>query len=170
MARPPEVRQMFEPDAEAMPPDQRGQLQLARLRALVDRLLSLDGVQAGRLRAAGVQAGGDLTTLGDLPRLPVTAKSDLWEAYPFGMVGVPAADVVAVHGSSGTGGRPTLVAYTRADLALWARMCAGRWRPPGRRGTAWCTTPTATGCSPAGSASTTGRSSWARPWCPPRAG
>jgi phenylacetate-CoA ligase len=40
------------------------------------------------------------------------------------MVGVPAADVVAVHGSSGTGGRPTLVAYTRADLALWARMCA----------------------------------------------
>jgi phenylacetate-CoA ligase len=115
---------MFEPDAEAMPPDQRGQLQLARLRALVDRLLSLDGVQAGRLRAAGVQAGSDVTTLADLPRLPTTGKSDLWEAYPFGMVGVPAADVVAVHGSSGTGGRPTLVAYTRADLALWARMCA----------------------------------------------
>ena len=115
---------MFEPDAEAMPPDQRGQLQLGRLRALVDRLLSLDGVQAGRLRAAGVQAGSDVTTLADLPRLPMTAKSDLWEAYPFGMVGVPMADVVAVHGSSGTGGRPTLVAYTRADLALWARMCA----------------------------------------------
>ena len=54
----------------------------------------------------------------------MTAKSDLWEAYPFGMVGAPMADVVAVHGSSGTGGRPTLVAYTRADLALWARMCA----------------------------------------------
>jgi phenylacetate-CoA ligase len=115
---------MFEPDAEAMPPDQRRQLQLARLRALVDRLLSLDGVQAGRLRAAGIQAGSDITTLADLPRLPTTGKSDLWEAYPFGMVGVPAADVVAVHGSSGTGGRPTLVAYTRADLALWARMCA----------------------------------------------
>ena len=115
---------MFEPDAEAMPPDQRGQLQLARLRALVDRLLAQDGVQAGRLRAAGIQAGSDVTTLADLPRLPTTAKSDLWEAYPFGMVGVPAADVVAVHGSSGTGGRPTLVAYTRADLALWARMCA----------------------------------------------
>jgi len=115
---------MFEPDAEAMPPDQRGQLQLARLRVLVDRLLAQDGVQAGRLRAAGIQAGSDVTTLADLPRLPMTAKSDLWEAYPFGMVGVPAADVVAVHGSSGTGGRPTLVAYTRADLALWARMCA----------------------------------------------
>src|SRR5499433_1546782 len=115
---------MFEPEAEAMPPVQRGQLQLSRLRALVDRLLAQDGVQGGRLRAAGVRAGGDVTTLADLPRLPTTEKSDLWEAYPFGMVGVPAEDVVAVHGSSGTGGRPTLVAYTRADLALWARMCA----------------------------------------------
>src|SRR6185312_4403122 len=83
----PEVRRMFEPDAEAMPPDQRGQLQLARLRVLVDRLLAQDGVQAGRLRAAGIQAGSDVTTLADLPRLP-------------------------------------MVAYTRADLALWARMCA----------------------------------------------
>src|SRR5499433_4251605 len=115
---------MFEPEAEAMPPVQRGQLQLSRLRALVDRLLAQDGVQGGRLRTAGIQAGGDVTTLADLPRLPMTVKSDLWEAYPFGMVGVPVADVAAVHGSSGTGGRPTLVAYTRADLALWARMCA----------------------------------------------
>jgi phenylacetate-coenzyme A ligase PaaK-like adenylate-forming protein len=115
---------MFEPEAEAMPPDQRERLQLGRLRMLVSRLLELDGVQAGRLRAAGVQAGLDITSLADLPSLPVTTKSDLWDAYPLGMVGVPAADVVAVHGSSGTGGRPTLVAYTRADLALWARMCA----------------------------------------------
>src|SRR5262249_44985390 len=120
----PEVRHMFEPGAEAMPPGERERLQLGRLRGLVDRLLSLNGVQAQRLRAAGVRAGGDVTTLADLPRLPTTEKSDLWEAYPFGMVGVPAEDIVAVHGSSGTGGRPTLVAYTRADLALWARMCA----------------------------------------------
>src|SRR5262249_53773867 len=120
----PRGEHMFEPDAEAMPPDQREQLQLGRLRALADRLLSLGGVQAERLRAAGVHGGSDVTTLADLPRLPMTVKSDLWEAYPFGMVGVPAADVAAVHGSSGTGGRPTLVAYTRADLALWARMCA----------------------------------------------
>jgi phenylacetate-coenzyme A ligase PaaK-like adenylate-forming protein len=115
---------MFEPDAEAMPPGQRERLQLGRLRTMVDRLLALGGVQAGRLREAGVQAGADVATLADLPRLPMTVKSDLWDAYPFGMVGVPADDVVAVHGSSGTGGRPTLVAYTRADLALWARMCA----------------------------------------------
>lgn len=115
---------MFEPGAESMPAGQREELQLERLRALVDRLLALGGLQGERLKSAGVAGGADVTTLAELPGLPMTVKSDLWEAYPFGMIGVPASDVVAVHGSSGTGGRPTLVAYTRADLALWARMCA----------------------------------------------
>src|SRR6516165_4880249 len=114
---------MFEPDAEAMPPEELARLQDQRLRALVTRLLALDGLQAQRLRAAGVTSPADVSVV-DLPRLPMTRKSDLWEAYPFGMIAVPAEDVVAVHGSSGTGGRPTLVAYTRADLSLWARMCA----------------------------------------------
>ena len=114
---------MFEPEAESMPPEQRAVVQLERLRALVDRLLSLDGVQAERLRAAGVAAGADVT-LEDLPRLPTTEKRDLWAAYPLGMLGVPRSEMVALHGSSGTGGRPTLVGYTRRDLQLWARMCA----------------------------------------------
>jgi len=114
---------MFEPSAEAMPAEELASLQETRLRALVARLLGTDGVQAGRLRAAGVTAPDDVT-LADLPRLPMVAKADLWAAYPYGMVEVPPADLVAVHGSSGTGGRPTLVGYTRADLALWARMCA----------------------------------------------
>ena len=114
---------MFEPEAESMPPERRGVVQLDRLRALVDRLLSLDGLQAERLRAAGVAAGADVS-LEDLPRLPTTEKRDLWAAYPLGMLGVPRSEMVALHGSSGTGGRPTLVGYTRGDLQLWARMCA----------------------------------------------
>ena len=114
---------MFEPDAEAMPPERRAVLQLGRLRALIGRLLRAGGVQAHRLAAADVGSAADVA-LADLPRLPFTAKSDIWDAYPFGMIVVPMTDVVAVHGSSGTGGRPTLVAYTRADLSLWARMCA----------------------------------------------
>src|SRR5215472_13507163 len=112
---------MFEPDAEAMPPEELARLQDQRLRALVSRLLALDGLQAQRLRAAGVTSPADVSVV-DLPLLPVTGKDDLWKSYPFGMVAVKPQDVVAVHGSSGTGGRPTLVAYTRADLALWARM------------------------------------------------
>lgn len=114
---------MYDERAEAMPPDQRAALQEDRLRGLVDRLLSGQGVQAQRLRESGINAGGDVG-LDDLPRLPMTGKQDLWDAYPYGMLAVPAEQVVAVHGSSGTGGRPTLVGYTRADLNLWAQMCA----------------------------------------------
>jgi phenylacetate-CoA ligase len=91
-----------------------------------------EGVQGERLRAAGVTAGPDVT-LSDLPRLPLTTKAELWQAYPFGMTAVPLSHVVAVHGSSGTGGRPTLVAYTRADLSLWARMCARALAAAGAR-------------------------------------
>ena len=114
---------VFEPDNESMPPELLAALQQDRLRSLVDRLLAAGGLQGGRLREAGVTGGGDLT-LADLPNLPATGKRDLWEAYPFGLLAVAREDVVAVHGSSGTGGRPTLVAYTRDDLRLWARMCA----------------------------------------------
>ena len=114
---------MFEPDAESMPPEQLADLQQERLRGLVDRLLAADGVQAARLREAGVTSGADVT-FGDLYRLPMTGKDDLWGGYPFGMFAVPLSDVVTLHGSSGTGGRPTLVGYTRGDLRLWARMCA----------------------------------------------
>jgi len=106
-----------------MPAAERARLQDERLRALVDRLLAAGGQQGQRLKEAGVHSGAGLAT-GDLPRLPTTSKQDLWDGYPFGLLAVPREQVVAVHGSSGTGGRPTLVAYTREDLRLWARMCA----------------------------------------------
>ena len=114
---------MFEPDAESMPPEQLAGLQEDRLRGLIDRLLAADGVQAARLREAGVARGAEVA-LADLPRLPMTAKDDMWRGYPLGMFAVPLSDVVTLHGSSGTGGRPTLVGYTRADVRLWSRMCA----------------------------------------------
>jgi phenylacetate-CoA ligase len=120
----PESPAVFEPGGESLPEAELAALQETRLRALVDRLLAVPGgLQAARLRAAGVTSAAGLT-LADLPGLPTTGKQDLWDAYPLGLLAVPRADVVAVHGSSGTGGRPTLVAYTRDDLRLWARMCA----------------------------------------------
>jgi phenylacetate-coenzyme A ligase PaaK-like adenylate-forming protein len=109
--------------AETMSRDERAALQETRLRGLVDRLIAAGGVQAERLRAVGVTGGADVT-LGDLARLPMTTKQDLWDSYPYGMLAVPLSDVVVVHGSSGSRGRPTLVAYTRGDLELWAEMCA----------------------------------------------
>ncbi len=117
------VPPMFEPQAESMPSDERAVLQATRLSALVDRLLEANGLQADRLRKAGVASGQDVS-LGRLADLPAMAKQDLWDAYPFGLLAVPRSEVVAVHGSSGTGGRPTLVSYSRADIALWSRMCA----------------------------------------------
>ncbi|TYB41280.1 phenylacetate--CoA ligase [Actinomadura chibensis] len=106
-----------------MSPDERAALQRHRLWGLVDRLLAADGVQGRRLKEAGVGGGSDVTLAG-LRELPFTTKQDLWDHYPFGMLAVPRDQVAAVHGSSGTRGRPTLVAYTKADLDLWAAMCA----------------------------------------------
>jgi phenylacetate-coenzyme A ligase PaaK-like adenylate-forming protein len=117
------VPAMFEPESEALPPEQLRELQERRLRGLIDRLLAADGLQARRLAEAGITQGADVA-LADLASLPAITKQDLWDAYPFGLLAVPREEVVAVHGSSGTGGRPTLVAYSRADLKLWARMCA----------------------------------------------
>jgi phenylacetate-CoA ligase len=124
---------MFDPRAESMSTDERHAVQGHRLRDLIDRLLAADGVQGKRLRDAGVSAGAAVG-MRDLPKLPTTEKQDLWDHYPFGMLAVPRHDVVAVHGSSGTGGRPTLVGYTQADLDLWGEMvarslgCAGATR------------------------------------------
>jgi len=103
--------------------DERAAVQQTRLRGLVDRLVAAGGVQGERLRAAGVTGGADIG-LDDLAKLPFTTKQDLWDSYPHGMLAVPMRDVVAVHGSSGSRGRPTLVAYTKGDLELWAAMCA----------------------------------------------
>src|SRR3954451_6918295 len=114
---------MYDARAEAMSSDERHAVQVHRLRDMIDRLLAVDGVQAKRLRAAGVDAGAAVG-MRDLPSLPTTEKQDLWDHYPFGMLAVHRDEVVAVHGSSGTGGRPTLVGYTRADLELWGEMVA----------------------------------------------
>ncbi len=115
-----------------MPPEQRAELQAVRLRALVDRLIAAGGLQAERLAASGVTSGRDVS-LENLPSLPTTAKQDLWDGYPFGLLAVPRDEVVAVHGSSGTGGRPTLVSYSRGDLKLWARVCARALAAAGAR-------------------------------------
>lgn len=114
---------IFDP-VESISVDERAALQTQRLRGLVSSLLAVDGgLQGERLRAAGIDSGTEMT-LADLSHLPTVAKQDLWDAYPFGMLAVPIEDCACVHGSSGTSGRPTLVAYTDADLDLWANVVA----------------------------------------------
>ena len=73
--------------------------------------------------AAGVRPE-DLHELADLARFPFTAKADLRDNYPFGMFAVPREQVVRVHASSGTTGKPTVVGYTRDDIDMWAEVMA----------------------------------------------
>ena len=69
-------------------------------------------------------APGDIKSLDDLARLPFTTKEDLRQNYPFGMFAVPMHDIVRIHASSGTTGKPTVVGYTKQDLDTWADLMA----------------------------------------------
>ncbi|MDD5249519.1 MAG: phenylacetate--CoA ligase [Rhodocyclaceae bacterium] len=73
----------------------------------------------------------DLKELADLAKFPYTTKADLRETYPYGLFAVPMRDVVRVHASSGTTGRPTVVGYTKNDIAMWAGVMARSMRAAG---------------------------------------
>jgi phenylacetate-CoA ligase len=119
----PAATEIWDP-VETLPRDELRELQLERLRALAARVLTGQPLGASRLRCAGVETGSDLRSLDDLAAVPFAVKSDLREAYPFGLLAVPRSDLVRVHASSGTHGKPTVVGYTRADLETWTELMA----------------------------------------------
>jgi phenylacetate-CoA ligase len=100
------------------------ELQLERLRATVERSLEGQPPFAARFAEAGITDAREIASLGDLARLPFSRKSDLCENYPFGLLAVPRDQVVRVHASSGSHGKPTVVGYTRADLEVWIEVMA----------------------------------------------
>ncbi len=114
---------IFEPADECMDVEARRALQGERLSAVVARVTARVPLYADRLAELRVRAD-DIRGLEDLHRLPITRKRDLRDTYPFGLLAVPRAHCVRVHASSGTTGRPTVVAYSAADVDLFARMCA----------------------------------------------
>lgn len=95
--------------------DELRSLQLRRLQWTVRHAYDHVPHYRAAFDAVGMQPG-DVTELADLARLPFTTKADLRENYPFGMFAVPREQVLRVHASSGTTGRPTVVGYTRDDL------------------------------------------------------
>jgi phenylacetate-CoA ligase len=111
-------------DVETAPREQLERLQLERLRRTVERLLGAVAPIRRRLNEAGVHVAEDLESLADLERLPFTHKQDLREHYPFGLLAVPRDQLMRVHASSGTGGKPTVVGYTANDLDTWSRVMA----------------------------------------------
>ncbi len=97
---------------------QMRQLQLARLRSTVRRAYLHVELYRRRMDSRNVTPE-DMRTLDDVARLPFTMKADLRDTYPFGLFASPMQDVVRLHASSGTTGKPTVVAYTQHDLGVW---------------------------------------------------
>ena len=107
-------------------------LQLARFKEAVHYAYERVPHYRQKFDAAGVHPG-DLKSFADLARFPFTSKDDLRQNYPFGMFAVPMDEIVRIHASSGTTGKPTVVGYTRGDIDTWSRLMARSIRAAGGR-------------------------------------
>jgi phenylacetate-CoA ligase len=109
--------------AECMPSAELESLQLERLKRTIQ--LANDNVQYYNKRFGELKIKpSNINSLKDITKLPYTTKTDLREGYPFGMFAVPEKDIVEIHTSSGTTGKPVVVGYTRADIDLWGEVMA----------------------------------------------
>ena len=114
----------FDLDAnERLSPQELRGLQLSRLQETLARAYANNRSYRARFDEAGVRPES-LCSLDDLARFPFTMKQDLRDAYPFGFFAVPMEQVVRIHASSGTTGKPTVVGYTKQDIATWAGLVA----------------------------------------------
>lgn len=103
--------------------DELRQLQLKRLKKTLHHVYSNSPVYRKKFTEHGVHPD-DLKSLEDLGKFPFTTKADLRDNYPFGMFAVPMEQIVRVHASSGTTGKPTVVGYTQQDIDIWAQVVA----------------------------------------------
>ena len=118
--------------AELMSRDELEALQLTRLQHAVAYAYDKVPLYKRKFDETGVHPT-DLRELSDLAKFPYTTKEDLRQEYPFGMFAVPQSEVVRIHASSGTTGRPTVVGYTRNDINVWASLVARSMRASGVR-------------------------------------
>ena len=112
--------------------DELQSLQLQRLRQTLEQAYAHVPHYRATFDARGVHPS-DCKTLADLAKFPFTTKKDLRDNYPFGMFAVPREQVVRVHASSGTTGKPTVVGYTKKDIDTWADLVARSIRAAGGR-------------------------------------
>jgi len=123
------AREAFDP-IETASRDEIAALQLERLKWTLSHAYSNVAHYKKAFDNAGVHPA-DLKALDDLPKFPFTAKDDLRAHYPFGMFAIPRDQVLRVHASSGTTGKPTVVGYSRRDLDTWAGLMARSMRASG---------------------------------------
>jgi phenylacetate-CoA ligase len=121
-----------EPGALPLSVDELRSRQIVRLRATLRHVYANVAFYRDRMDAAGLHPD-DFHELSDLAKLPLTSKDDLRHHYPYGLLAVERTHIARIHASSGTTGTPTVVAYTRHDLEVWASVMARSIRVAGGR-------------------------------------
>ena len=107
---------------ECMEREKLHELQSSRLRSMIERIYNVPFYR-NKFQEKGIKPA-DITSIDQLKDLPFTIKQDLRDNYPFGLFAVKNSEIVRVHASSGTTGRPTVVGYTKNDISLWAEVIA----------------------------------------------
>jgi len=121
---------IYNQEFETLPREVLEALQLSRLKQVVARVYHTVGFYRKAFDEAGVTPE-DVNSLDDLSRLPFTCKQNLRDNYPFGLFTVPMSNIVRVHASSGTTGKPTVVGYTKRDIETWAELMARSYAAAG---------------------------------------
>jgi phenylacetate-CoA ligase len=114
---------IYNMEFETLPREAIEAVQLKRLQAVVERVYATVPFYRNKFREAKVLPE-DIKKLDDIRRLPFLTKQDLRDNYPYGLFAVPMDQVVRIHASSGTTGKPTVVGYTKRDIETWAEMMA----------------------------------------------
>ena len=109
---------------ETLPREEIEKIQLERLKETVNRVYDKVPAYRKKMDDAGISPS-DIQKLSDLSRLPFVTKQDMRDNYPFGLFAVPRSEIVRIHASSGTTGKPTVVGYTQGDLDTWTE-CVSR--------------------------------------------
>ncbi|MDI9481163.1 MAG: phenylacetate--CoA ligase family protein [Syntrophomonadaceae bacterium] len=110
-------------EKECMPREDIEKLQLRRLKETVYRVYAFVPSYKEKMDRIGIKPD-DINSLEDLNKLPFTTKQDLRDNYPFGLFAVPMSEVIRIHSSSGTTGKPTVVGYSKRDIDTWAELMA----------------------------------------------
>ena len=114
---------IWNPEYECMDREELRALQLRRLQMTVSWVYERVPYYREQLEASGVRPK-DIKSLDDVRKLPFTDKAALRDTYPFGMFAVPLDEIVRLHSSSGTTGKPIVVGYTRGDINTWTELTA----------------------------------------------
>lgn len=115
--------EIWNPHFECMDRNGISRIQSERLRETVERVYFNVPYYRNKMQEAGL-GPESIQTIDDIVKLPFTTKQDLRDNYPFGLFAVPMSEIVRVHASSGTTGKPTVVGYTRNDISTWSEVMA----------------------------------------------